>query len=57
MNPKWLKWYEGRFMAALAYAQAYGCTLSVEQFAAAHTLEADELDQLRVQLERHGVGV
>ena len=57
MNPKLVRWYADRYLAALAYAQVYGCGLSVEQFAAAHCLEADELDQLRAQLERHGVGV
>jgi hypothetical protein len=57
MNRKWLRWYEERYMAALAYAQVYGCNLSVEQFAAAHALDTDELDQLRAHLESHGVNV
>lgn len=57
MNPKLLRWYESRYMAAMAYAQVYGCNISVEQFAAAHILDSDELEQLRAQLEVHGVGV
>jgi hypothetical protein len=57
MNRKTLIWYEGRYMAALAYAVVYGCDLSVDQFAAAHCLDSDELDQLRAKLESHGVNV
>jgi hypothetical protein len=57
MSRKMLRWYEARYMAAMAYAQVYGCGVSVEQFAAAHLLDSDELEQLRAQLESHGVGV
>ena len=57
MNRKMLRSYESRFMASMAYAQVYGCSISLEQFAAAHILDSDELEQLRAQLESHGVGV
>jgi len=57
MNPKALAQLENHYMRALAYAVLFGCTLSVEQFAAAHALDADELEQLRAQLEKHGVNV
>ena len=57
MNPKALAQLEARYMRALGYAVLYGCDLSPEQFAAAHELDSADLDQLREQLERHGVGV
>jgi hypothetical protein len=57
MNRKWLRFYEALFLKALAYAQVYGCDLSVEQFCSAHVLEADELAQLREHMERQGFGV
>ena len=57
MNRKWLKWYEALFLKALAYSQIYGTDLSLEQFCAAHVLEADELQQLREHLEFHGFDV
>ena len=57
MNRKWLRWYEALYLKALAYAQVYGCELSMEQFSAAHALEADELEQLREHLEFHGFDV
>jgi hypothetical protein len=57
MTRKGLIWYEALYMKALAYAVVYGCGLSVEQFAAAHALEADELEQLREHLERQGFGI
>ncbi len=57
MNRKWLRWYEGQYLKALSYAVVYGCNLTVEQFAAAHALESDELEQLRARLESHGVGL
>jgi hypothetical protein len=57
MTHKHLIWYEALFFKALAYAVVYGCDLTVEQFAAAHTLEADELEQLRAHLENRGVSV
>jgi hypothetical protein len=57
MNRKWLRWYEALYLKAMAYAQVYGCDLSVEQFCAAHVLEADELEQLREHLEFHGFDV
>jgi hypothetical protein len=57
MNRKWLRWYEALYLKALAYAQVYGCDLSMEQFSAAHALEADELEQLREHMERQGFGV
>ena len=50
MNYKWLRWYEAQYLKALAYAQVYDCDLSIEQFCAAHVLEADELEQLRPAL-------
>ncbi len=55
MSRKMLDWYESLYMRALGYAVMYGCNLSVEQFAAAHGLEADELQELRTHLERLGV--
>jgi hypothetical protein len=57
MNSKALAQFENQYMRALAYAVVYGCTLGVEQFAAAHALDPDELEQLRAQLEKHGVNV
>ena len=57
MNPKALAQLENQYMRALAYAVLYGCSLSVEQFAAAHALDSDELEALRAQLEKHGVNV
>jgi hypothetical protein len=57
MNPKALAQLETEYMRALSYAVVYGCTLSVEQFAAAHALDPDELEQLRAQLQKHGVNV
>ena len=57
MTIKALGWHEGQYMRALSYAIVYGCNLTVEQFAAAHALDPDELDQLRAYLESHGVGV
>ena len=57
MTRKGLIYYEGFYMKALAYAVVIGCELSVEQFAAAHALEADELEQLREHLERQGFGI
>jgi len=57
MNRKTLLWYESLYMRALSYAVLYGCTLSVEQFAAAHVLDADELEALRAHLEKQGVDV
>ena len=57
MTRKGLIWYEALYMKALAYAVVYGCNLTVEQFCAAHALEADELEQLREHLERQGFGV
>jgi hypothetical protein len=47
MNRKWLRWYEAQYLKALAYVQVYGCDLGIEQFAAAHVLRPDELEQLR----------
>jgi hypothetical protein len=57
MTRKGLCWYEAAYMKALSYAVVYGCNLSVEQFAAAHALDADELEQLREHLASHGVNV
>ena len=57
MTIKALRWHEEQYMRALSYAIVYGCGLSVEQFAAAHALDIDELEQLRAYLESHGVGV
>ena len=57
MNRKALVWYESLYMRALSYAVVYGCDLSVEQFAAAHALDSDELAMLQAQLEKHGVNV
>ena len=57
MNRKMTTWYAEHYMKALAYAVVYGCDLSVAQFAAAHCLETDELEQLRELLERQGVAI
>src|SRR5437764_1058340 len=57
MNRKMQFWYAELYLKSLAYAVVYGCDLSVEQFAAAHCLEADELEELRELLERQGVGI
>jgi hypothetical protein len=57
MTRKGLLWYEALYLKALAYAVVYGTGLTVEQFAAAHALEADELEQLREHMERQGFGV
>jgi hypothetical protein len=57
MNRKMQSWCAELDMKALAYAVIYGCDLSVDQFAAAHCLEADELEQVRELLAPQGVGV
>jgi hypothetical protein len=57
MNRKMTVWYAELYLKALAYAVVYGCPLSIEQFSAAHCLEADELEELRALLERQGVGI
>jgi len=57
MTRKALLAYEELYFRALAYAVVYGCGLSVEQFAAAHGLDAEELAQLRDHLQAQGVGV
>jgi hypothetical protein len=57
MTGKGLLWYEAAYLKALAYAVVYGTGLTVEQFAAAHALEADELEQLREHMERQGFGI
>ena len=57
MTTKALRWHEEQYMRALSYAIVYGCNLTVEQFAASHALDPDELEQLRAYLEGHGVGV
>jgi hypothetical protein len=57
MNRKWLRWYESQYLKALSYAVVYDCNLTVEQFAAAHALESDELEQLREHLEFNGIGI
>jgi hypothetical protein len=57
MNRKVLLAYEAQYFRALAYAVVYGCGLSVEQFAAAHGLDREELEQLRDHLAAKGVGV
>jgi hypothetical protein len=57
MTRKSLIWFEAAYMKALSYAVVYGCNLTVEQFAAAYALDADELEQLRAHLESHGVNV
>jgi hypothetical protein len=57
MNRKMLIVLECQYMRALGYAILFHCSLSVEQFAAAHWLDPDELDALKTFLESHGVGV
>ena len=55
MNRKSLIALESQFMRALSYAILYGCTLSVEQFAAVLALDSEELEALRAHLEKQGV--
>lgn len=57
MNRKTLAALEGLYMRALSHAILYGCSLNVEQFAASHALDPEELDALRTHLEAQGVGV
>ncbi len=57
MSRKALTALESQYMRALSYAILFRCSLSVEQFAAAHALDPDELDALRDHLERRGVNV
>ncbi len=57
MNRKSLIVLESQFMRALSYAILYGCTLSVEQFAAVLALDSEELEALRAHLEKQGVAV
>jgi hypothetical protein len=48
---------ESQYMNALGLAVLYKCTMTVEQFAAAHGLDPEELAELKRHLESHGVGV
>ena len=57
MNPKALAQLEQQYMRALGFAVLYSCDLTPEQFAAAHELDRADLNELREQLERHGVGI
>ena len=57
MNRKSLIALESQYMRALSYAILYGCTLSVEQFAAVLALDSEELEALRAHLEKQGVAV
>jgi len=55
MTRKSLCWFEALYLKALSYAVVYGCNLTVEQFSAAHTLDEDEMEQLRDHLASHGI--
>jgi hypothetical protein len=57
MTRKALALLEGQYVRALSYASLYHCTLTMEQFAAAHALDPEELEALRTHLEKHGVGI
>lgn len=55
MSRKALVWYEEQYLDALGYAQVLGCSLSLDQFAAAHRLEPQERDELREYCEARGI--
>ena len=57
MSRKALAALEDQYMRALNHAILFGCPLSVEQFAAAHALDPEELEELSEYLQNHGVGV
>jgi hypothetical protein len=57
MTRKALVWYEEQYFRALSYAIVFRCSLSVEQFAAAHLLDPDELEEWQAYLESQGVGI
>jgi hypothetical protein len=46
-----------QFLKAANHAILFGCSLSVEQFAASLALDPDELDELRAHLDAKGVAV
>ena len=57
MTRKALAALESQYMRALNYAILFGCSLSVEQFAASHAMDAEELDALKDHLESRGVNL
>ena len=57
MTRKALAALESQYMRALSYAILFRCSLSVEQFAASHALDPEELEELSEYLQNNGVGV
>jgi hypothetical protein len=55
MSRKALTALESQYMRALSYAILFRCSLTVEQFAASHAMDPEELDALKDHLESRGV--
>ena len=55
MSPKQLRWYEAKFLDACGLCGLYGCTLSIDQFAACMGLEPADRDLLLQYLESHSI--
>ncbi len=55
MSAKSLRHWAELYLSACQFASMYKLDLSLEQFAAAHCLESDDLEELRQYLEKGGI--